>query len=240
MRGDPARIPEAQVMARARFAKVLAVTTLIGGALGVGACVEDEGMIYVYGLAGGTDLRNCDDEFATAAVVQRFISLDPASDLPVAALDLNFTTVCVQNKIKSNRLNGVETSNVIFSEYELTFSDGSSRTQAIGVGVVADSPDGSSGFDGGTAIIGITLFDADGLSTLTQQAIDGGGQIETVAGLVFRGRTTGGLDVDTPEFFFPVEVFSPVNCYCDPPMGLEFATCPSSPEVVQQVLCGGT
>lgn len=226
-------------MARAQFARLLAVTTLIGGALGVGACIEDEGMIYVYGLAGGTDGTNCNDEFRTAAVVQRFISLNPLDDTPQALIDLNFTTVCVQNKIKSNRLNGVETSNVIFSEYELSFSDGSSRTQAIGVSVVADGPDGSAGFDGGTGIIDITLFDAPGLAAVQQQATDGGGQAETVAGLIFRGRTTGGLDVDTPEFFFPVEVFAPVGCYCTPPEGRELANCPAEPPIVRATLCGG-
>jgi hypothetical protein len=226
-------------MARAQFAKVLAVTTLVGGALGVGACVEDEGMVYAYGLAGGTDGTNCDDEFRSAAVVQRYISLNPADDSPQAVLDINFTTVCVQNKIKSNRLNGVETSNVILSEYELSFSDGSSRTQALGFSIPADGADGSSGFDGSKGIIGITLFDAPGLQAIQDQATAGGGQAETVAGIIFRGRTTGGLDVDTPEFFFPVEVFAPFYCYCEAPMGFEFRECPTEPEVVRATLCGG-
>jgi hypothetical protein len=239
MRGEPAQIPEAQVMARARFATVLAVTTLIGGALGVGACVEDEGMVYVYALAGGTDNTNCDDEFSGAAFIQRFISLNPSDNSAVAFVDLNSTTVCIQNKIKSNRLNGVETSNVIFSEYEISFSDGSSRTQAIGVGISADDADGSSGFNGGQLAASITVFDADGLAAAQQQAADQGGQMETVAGIIFRGRTTGGLDVDTPEFFFPVEVFAPFSCYCEPPMGFEASECPTEPAEIRALLCGG-
>lgn len=207
-------------MARARLAKVLAVMSLIGGSLGVGACVEAEGMVYAYGLAGGPDLDDCDEVFSAAANVQRIIRGEDG-----AFIDLNTTSICLQNKIKSNRLNGVETSNVILYEYDISFSNGTSRTQATTNVIPADAADGSAGLEGGQLNKSITIFDADGLNTAYADAEGAGGQTETVAGIVFRGRTTGGIDIDTPEFFFPVEVFAPFTCFCDPPPGQEFSAC---------------
>jgi hypothetical protein len=218
-------------MARAQLARGLAVAMLIGGSLGISSCIEDEGMFYAFGLAGGDAGDNCDDQFSSAAVVQSLFVADRNN----AVVIQNGAAVCLQNKIKSNRLNGVETSNIIIYEYEISFSDGSSRTQAIGGSVEADGADGSSGLDGGILVMGISLFDADGLTSHVEQALNSpNGQIETVAGIIVRGRTTGGLEVETPEFFFPIEIFANDRCFCESDAE-NFPACPDAPAF--DVLC---
>ncbi len=218
-------------MARARLARGLAVAMLAGGSLLSGACIEDEGMFYAFGLAGGAAEDDCDEEFRTAAGVQILILADRDN----ATVALNSAALCLQNKIKSNRLNGVETSNIIIYEYDISFSDGSSRTQAIGASVEADAADGSSGLDGGVLAMGITLFDAPGLESHAEQArASANGQIETVAGVIVRGRTTGGIEVETPEFFFPIEVFADAFCFCDS----DEENFPPCPEAIVESVCG--
>lgn len=212
-------------MARARLAKCLAVTALIGSALPVSSCVEDEGMFYAYQLApiaeDGT--ATCEDEFTSRALVRRITVID--ADGSTVTLDTgNSAAVCLQNKIKSSRNGGVETSNIIVREYNISFSDtDAGEWRAISGSVPADSEDGSRGLEGGRASMFVSLFGAAELDSVFAQAASNGGAVQLVAGVIFRGRTTGGMDVETPEWFFPVDITS-ATCFCDTKQGVPACT----------------
>lgn len=204
-------------MARARFSKLMAAATLIGGAASVSACVEDEGMFYAYQLAiiqgGGF---SCDEEFRAVSDVNIFT----LADRGVVVVAGNATAVCVQNKIKSNRNGGVETSNIIMREYTLALNDGApSAPRAMSGTVPADGAAGSAGLEGGRAPVLVEIFNGTQLTQAIQEAEGKGGSTQYVATVEFRGRTTGGIDVDSPEWSFPVNV-NLLECYCeDPPFG---------------------
>ncbi len=212
----------------ARLAKYLAAAILGAGALSASACVEDEGMFYiaVTGTIDDEGVGDCGEIFDAAPGV--FEVLHPGPDRsfipnPDPTQEDNFVTVsnrvvlCVINKMHSNTANGVETSNIILTEFEISFSEGGSRTEAVIGALSADSADGSPGLDtaNGTPIL-VPIFDqAQAAQYFSLAASSGSGTFQTVAGVRLRGRTTGGLDVDTPEYFFPVQVTTGYFCSCD-------------------------
>ncbi len=211
-------------MARALFSRILATATLaIGAVAGFGACVEDEGMFYVTRL-GDPDVDIACDEFPDAGVAFSGIVIDKNIGFSTSGVRL-----CLNNKLKSSRRGGVETSNIIVNEVEISFSDGGGRRQAV-IGLLsADTEDGTPGVSTEDSIV-FEAFTATEFANYVGQASAAGGVFETIASVRVFGRTTGGMDVDTPEYFFPVRIKGdPVQCYCDvpdtDPTGLE---CPDS------------
>jgi hypothetical protein len=186
---------------------------LFGATVGLGACVEDEGMFYVTKL-GFPDLgRGCEDAFPDAAYAFNVV----VRDRNVAFAE-NLVRLCMNNKMKSSRRNGVETSNIIVSEVEISFSDGGGRRQAVIGLLAADAEDGSTGISKPEPSVIFEAFTVDEFNNYVAQAASAGGVFETVASVRVFGRTTGGMDVDTPEYFFPVRIFSETtDCYCEPP-----------------------
>jgi len=64
----------------------------------------------------------------------------------------------------------------------------------------------------GLGVAGIVLLDYATLSGLKDQAAASGGFERVVAWVTVKGRTTGGLEVHTNEFKFPIEVCSGCRC----------------------------
>jgi hypothetical protein len=207
----------------ARLAKLMAAATLVGVTASVSACVEDEGMFYAYQLAviEGDDVT-CGQDFASHAPVVATTVLD----LGYTSVSGNTTFVCVQNKIKSNRNGGVETSNIVLRQYTLSLNGGAASSPRVVSGTVsADGANGSSGLEGGALPARVDIFEADQLTQALAEAAAKGGSTQYVATVAFEGRTTGGLDVDTPEWSFPVDVYLQ-DCYCgDPPPGATVGEC---------------
>ncbi len=207
----------------ARLAKLMAAATLVGVTASVSACVEDEGMFYAYqlGIIEG-DTVTCGQDFATHAAVVATTVLD----LGYTSVSGNTTFVCVQNKMKSNRNGGVETSNIVLRQYTLSLNGGAESARRVVSGTVpADGANGSSGIDGGTIPARVDIFEADQLTQALAEANAKGGSTQYVATVMFEGRTTGGVDVDTPEWSFPVDVYLQ-SCYCgEPPPGAIVGEC---------------
>jgi hypothetical protein len=83
--------------------------------------------------------------------------------------------------------------------------------------VPADSEDGTPGVSDESSIL-FEPFTADELTSYAGRADAAGGVFETVASVRVFGRTTGGMDVDTPEYFFPIRIYSqPYGCFCEVP-----------------------
>lgn len=181
-------------------------------------------MFYAFALAGGDDFQDCEDQFAANAIASRMVVVD-APGGPLTFFSGNTAAICLQNKIKSSRNGGVETSNIVLREYTISFSEGGAgETRVVAGSLSADSADGSTGLQGSIISMPIALFGAAELQAITDSALAAGGTTQVTASVIFRGRTTGGMDVDTPEWFFPVDIVSE-QCFCDDPMGTTAAPC---------------
>ncbi|MBL9021793.1 MAG: hypothetical protein JNL21_06310 [Myxococcales bacterium] len=207
----------------ARLAKLMAAATLVGVTASVSACVEDEGMFYAYQLAviDGSNVT-CSEVFASEATVRAVTALD----IGQTYIGGNIAYVCLQNKMKSSRNGGVETSNIVMRQYTLSLNSGAESEPRVVVGTIpADGSEGSAGLEGGRAPVRIDIFESDQLTQALTEAANKGGATQYVATVTFEGRTTGGIDVDTPEWSFPVDVLLE-SCYCEePPAGATAPTC---------------
>lgn len=217
-------------MSIAKWARGLAGVASLGVIVASSqACVEAEGEFYVSGAApavdGGGDPCGDVSEQITLNVGQ-VVDLNGAvmfdqADTPVDAL------ICVRNHLKSRTDNGVETSNIIFYQYDVSLDSGSATTHPISGSIDADTADGSTGLGLGTSFR-VSLLTTSDTTAIAGGLSDGDG-VETVATLKVYGRTTGGIDVETPDFYIPVRVYNKtVQCVCGADANAGEIECPTA------------
>jgi hypothetical protein len=204
-------------MRRSRIARGLASAVLLAGVGALcSACIEDEGMFYAVGLIraeqGVFNGDQCRPGGLLHSTAEMVLYADSNGFVYSTASDY---AVCLLNKIKSSRDNGVETSNVVVYEYEISLGGGTA-TRPVFVTVSADTDTGSAQLEGGIFPLQITLAGSGLEGDLNAEAAaTSSGVIQEVATVIVRGRTTGGLEVDTPEFYVPVRVYGGVYpCSC--------------------------
>jgi hypothetical protein len=209
-------------MSIGRWARGLAGIAFFGTIVGgTQACIEAEGELYITNVLQPTDPSTTDacGEIGTAIVgvnaglVTNSIGTETVvdrSEIPAYAL------LCVQNHMRSRSDNGVETSNVILYQYDVTLSSGGgTRTQAVSGSVAASDSNGVSGFDGSHTSMPTELMTGSEVADAAAGA-SGFSAVEVVATVKYYGRTTGGLEVETPDFFVPIRVYAISEpCVCD-------------------------
>jgi hypothetical protein len=201
------------------------------GALSFSAagCVEAEGRFYV----DRTCIKNEDgtlecEEFYTSSVNVGYarcsdLSIacpdsDPLLACEVVEVEGEFTTVCHEGLYvgvllinamdpsleNSGNFNDVETSRIFVSGYDVRLDTGISEKTFIYNSSASIAPG-----NGETSIfVQVVPLGDDGQEVL-QEAAEAG-VTSGFAGVRFYGRTSGGIDVETPEFFLPV-TFSAVT-----------------------------
>ena len=188
-------------MNRSRMTRVVAASCLVVGALFAfsGGCVEAEGRFYAdrFCPAPNEDgTFECDDKFISGFE----ISAECLGESCFAAGAIGFLRV--SNAMPSSlalkqNYNDVETSTILLTGYDVRVNTGSEETE------YAYNVSGFVAPDGGETIFGVQLIPlgseaADLLGTVGPDGAAGW------AGIRVYGRTTGGLDVETPETFVPL------------------------------------
>ena len=221
-------------MSIGRWARGLAGIAFFGTIIGgTQACIEAEGELYITNVLQVTDPTTTDacGEIGTAIVgVNAGLVLDTSGTVPL--FDRSqipaYALLCVQNHMRSRSDNGVETSNVILYQYDVTLSSGgSTRTQAVSGSVAASDANGVNGFEGSHTSMPTELMTGSEVADAAAGAT-GFGAVEVVATVKYYGRTTGGLEVETPDFFVPIRVYAIDEfCVCDGDPATEYV-CPVS------------
>ena len=199
------------------------------GALSFSAagCVEAEGRFYVDRTCVKTAAGfECEDFFTSSISVDYVrcsdISLSCPDSNPIFACEViedggEFIRICndgltvgvvlinaMASSIENDgNFNTVETSKILVSGYDVRLDNGVAERIFIYNAAASVSPDYSE-----TSISVQVLPLGDDGQEVLQEAADAG-IISGFAGVRFYGRTSGGIDVETPEFFLPV-TFAPL------------------------------
>lgn len=158
--------------------------------LGTSACVEAEGRFYVLLVnSAGSVCSGSLDCSATEGITRgQFDKTGCAGNCQYGVV------VTLRNEMHSSlesqaNHNDVETSRILVTSYDISYSNGSPGLNNVAWNATIDPEANTCG--------GLVLLDA-----ATVDASLG----EVIATVKFYGRTTGGLDVETPEFSFSVTV----------------------------------
>jgi len=224
-------------MAWSRWLKGLASTSFLGlviAPLAASSCAEAEARFYIE-CAATSDSCGCDEETGQlAAGAFNRAACDVNSDgitAGVCGYQVNFV---LKNNMFSSldsqaNNNQVETSRITIYAYDLTIeSDGGSFVSVQeGAMLASVTP------EGGIVCVPLPLFVGDPTG-------GAGGQVNAIAAVRFYGRTTGGLEVETPEQFFPFVVYdAPGECCCEEdcptesPLGWDGAPVACDPTIPQ-------
>ncbi|NUP10268.1 MAG: hypothetical protein HOW73_29815 [Polyangiaceae bacterium] len=207
-------------MAWSQWAKRLGGTSLLAlvvATLGSSSCAEAEGRFYVKcRLPFGSDECNaCDGD----GVQQSEGSFNAAGcgiaedGRPMGACGYAATLVIENQMLSSLEIeanhNQVETSNITIYAVDISFeSNGGSFQSVEGATILANVP------PGGVFCDNLLLFSGDG-------GVAPGDVVNVVAGIKYYGRTTGGIEVETPEQFISFTIFNnPGDCACEGDTGL--------------------
>ena len=201
-------------MAWSHWAKGLASTSILGllvAPLAASSCAEAEGRFYVEcALSGAAEECGCGETTGLAGGSFNRSACDFNSDgISRGVCGYSTTFVLKNNMISSLDIeannNEVETSRITIYAYDLTIeSDGGSFENVQG-GTLLSTVEPNSG----STCIGLPIFAGDPGGA-------GGEPINAIATIKFYGRTTGGLEVETPEQFFSFVVYDgPTECCCE-------------------------
>lgn len=209
-------------MSIGKWTRGLVALGFFGALLGTSqACIESEGGLYIIqAVEVPEDTGTAVDACGTASSSVIFQNSGNVTDRSGTQVLLDgaeypvFALVCVQNHLRSRDDNGVETSNIILYKYEVTTSGGDTSEHAIAKSIAASPEDGVTGLDASQSTALVELLTAAQVSALAGGLADGEAAEEVVSVKVY-GRTTGGLEVESPEFSMPVRVFrQDQQCSC--------------------------
>lgn len=93
----------------------------------------------------------------------------------------------------------------------LTYTDGSAVEFSVPISGFVDPGDGSDG-EAGYGYANVLMIDQATSEALAGQIVGGGGEMDVLAGIIVYGRTLGGQELETPEWFFQIRVC--VACAC--------------------------
>lgn len=184
------------------------VTKLFGavltfGTIGImsGACVEAEGRLYIDRFsAPGEDGCEAEPEgFSSRSSIQCIDGVCQAASLCV--LVKNQMTSSLENP---SNYNNVETSTVILHSYDLRYISDDADLGDADTTVQVTAPVEP---DGGTANVFLRFLSSEAAAALGS-AVEPGSTSSLIVGVRFYGRTTGGLEVETPETFLGVTITS--------------------------------
>lgn len=196
-----------------------ALGSVLGGVSAIGAlssCVEAESRFYVKCVG------ECSCASAGQVVSGTFNLAACGQDEEGAALGFcgYSTLVVVESGIRSSldteaNNNKVETSEIILYAVDVTIESNSAELDGLSAeGLTINGsiePEGSICID--------TTF-----LTNAQANIPVDGSVDTLISLKFYGRTTGGLEVETPVQYLPLVIYNdPEDCTCDDPSEDEVA-----------------
>lgn len=198
-------------MAASKWRFGVAGLFLFGGAVLASAsgCVEAEARFYIERVctpgAKSTD-GTCDDTLYVPEVGGTFQclagsctgALDVGYGGGVRTFVVNGLEPSLQNASNNNK---VETSNVLLTEYIVEVSDDSGVVLAWTTpsnGVIPPTQDSADHSEAAFIIL------TNDLMTELDGRLAGGEEISLVVGIELHGRTTGGLEVETPMTYFPL------------------------------------
>lgn len=199
-------------MALSRWAQSLAGVSLVVGAsaaFSVGGCVEAEARFFVQ---CATQVETCSDcgenvsegSFNTAACSET----ETGTLAGVCGYEIGFVLtsgMLSSNDFEANN-NRTETSIITVYAYDIRV-DGADVAGVEGATVLHSIP------PEGTICIPLTLVSG-------QSDVGTDGVVNAIAAVKFYGRTTGGLEVETPEQFFPIAIYNDaLDCSCEDPGG---------------------
>lgn len=186
-----------------RFAGV-SVAGIATATLASSACVEAEARFYVECVS---DLCGCDDTQIpegsfNAAACEFDEAGEPTGDCGYTASFVLTNQMISSLDFEANN-NEVETSEIIIYSADITFeSNGGDFQDAIGATLLAAVPPEAS------ICLPVVFFAGN-------PGVGVGEVVNVIATVKFYGRTTGGLEVETPEQFFPITIYNdPFDCEC--------------------------
>jgi len=197
-------------MALSRWAQSLAGLSLMvvaaGGALSVGGCIEAEARFFVECATGPVECTaSCDSPpaqgsfNAAACGVTQDGAATGVCGYEIAFVIENGMVSSLDFEANNNR---AETSEIIIYAYDLRI-DGVDTPAVEGATIlVAVEPEGK---------VCVPL-------TIISGSVDVGatGVVNTIAAVKFYGRTTGGLEVETPEQYVSIAIYNdPLDCSCE-------------------------
>lgn len=189
-------------MNRSRMTRIVAATSILFGALvasGSG-CVEAEARFYAQDFCPGPNSEGvveCTDQTVASYNVST-ACIDDSCLAEGATIYIKVVNRLSPSLDSAANHNDVETSDILLSGYDVRLNTGSGEEEyAYNVtGLVPVE---------GEAVFGIQLLPLGAEGTQILQSIDEGGEaVAGWAGVRVYGRTTGGLEVETPEAFVPV------------------------------------
>ncbi len=182
------------------------VSKLVGavitfGSIGImsGACVEAEGRIFIEKFVAPGD-AGCGSEDETAFNSRTFVECFDGACVGSArcAHVANHMVPSLDNESNNN---GVETSIVILHSYDLRYISDDVDLGTADATVQITAPVEPDAFSS----ISLSYLTAEASAALGS-AIESGATSSLIIGVRFYGRTTGGLEVETPETFMGVTV----------------------------------
>jgi len=201
-------------MSIAKLARGLAGLSVLGViVLSSQACVEAEGNFFI--RQAGPVADACGEQSSEIEV-----PVGPVVDLEGTVIGQQnvfavMAGVCVVNQLKSRTDNGIESANILFYQYDVALDGGGSATRPTSGGVEAAGDDQNAGFSVSNVTLPVVLMSGDSLVDLST-GLDDGDSVESVAAIKLYGRTTGGIDLETPDFYLPILITnSVVTCTCD-------------------------
>jgi hypothetical protein len=180
---------------------------LLSAAAGVLAtsCAANESSIFIRGCLAPTDngLKGCTVTFDASSAQRLYGRLDPAqADYHCALLVGNQLVARGDAKQLRTETSRVELHSAVVTIYDSTKSQTFTTFTVPATGFVDPGTASQPGFGGAETLI---------LDRVTARAHPG----ETLlAGVIIQGRTLGGLDVESAEWTFAIEVLAPGG-YCD-------------------------
>lgn len=209
-------------MSFVRKAHGLLAITFFGVALStMSSCIEAEGMLYVKNAlaeeAVDSGAADACGEVQSSTIFFNIGTVYDTTGAPYVDLSLGSSSalLCVINKLKSRVDNGVETSNVLIYEYDISLDGGAAATHPISTFVSAAGADSNPQESGGQSTTRIQLASSGELLDIGG-GLGQGEAAESVAGIKLYGRTTGGIELETNEFFIPLRVYRlDFLCTCD-------------------------
>jgi len=171
------------------------------GAVSFGGCVEAESRFYVGAMVPPDDEGNCPGEVEGIKSKRAYGECSDGTCSGFACLILN--NGIVSSIATESNNNQVETSaiTVYRVDYSYAWPDGS-HEESLNVFLTVDAGGADEPSGQGYAL---DLF-TPAASAAIAPSVPEGVRIDVVIGLIFYGRTSGGLEVETPETFIPVTV----------------------------------
>jgi hypothetical protein len=174
-------------------------------ALSGGGCVEAESRFFISKFCPPLSDADCDD-FSIAEVSLAVGDVcNPATDLCEARLSAELVNRIASSRESDSNNNDVETSDIVITGYDVRLNNGLGGEETFifnSYGIVFADAEAS------FALQEFQLIPPnEAASSLLDDIRAGGEPVAGFAGIRFYGRTTGGLEVETPEAFLSITYF---------------------------------